>query len=1007
MSLNTVSRRRVLKGLTRCVHVHYTPQEFKSSQVDCDIGITPVDKIIIQCHNISQYKDNFTTCCKIVWSIKVMSSAPMPLGTREAVVMLTNAEVREDPKRRRDLASRVYASALSGSLELEESSDITSFGELLMATLHDPWSEIRKDSAKSLEQWAQSLSPEFCLHALNLLLAHFDYADQWQVVHGNMLGITALKAHINGTDMLQRVKTYCLYALAHSTLLVRESARHCFSALFLQDHVMRELEALIELYVTQDNEAHSEAHSFSLQSFLDCLREYVSAKRAEFLEGVRSTSISSENVSSHGTRHPSKVLHVVDLCLEHTSSTVRFSAGTLLTSIFFACEDSRDCDIAAYVVEMICSGMLDISPEQWRRCEGFMIVAHDVLVASSNKYLHTLCNSAVGRLHESILVCGYTSIIRAVAPSQHDSLLQLIIAVYSALPAVVQHQSSFELRRIVAQLLPPLVRCGLFCAVYDQLSIGPEGLTSKSTELISLFGQLNNAAPIVLAVDFQHLIFAYCIAAEVAKTTKLITEAIKAANGSQSSNGSISEEAYSLTSINSRILSTREKIGNIVHAEVSWAMAVPRRLGEEDSRLNLWSAVSTTNTSIYFSQVCRVGQILLDIFEYRLLPQLYKNTLEFQKIKPERSLILSADVVEGILMCAGVCQCLGSDMDHGSHPEMSAALHYVVKLLCTTQLLLISDVTAPIISTAVEKFINTICGVFSSLADVEIEDDDMHVTMYVSSFTDPTGPAPYNTNAARARRGSLAAKYAQLDRWLCEAVSPVLSASARIFSESDLAVLLSVCIMWLERILSDPQWISIKATAKKSVLDFIAACIVRIEIIVSGQNGSIITNDMLHAIFKVSVPVLRLSFSRDDHSVSAQLVKLCRVTRTIIAIDRTETSTFSAFESIQEIIREYCASTSFDRSSTVSECSETKALSAEETAADIDDVKVLFHTSSKEDICDEITKEKEDSFSDWDESDDEDVSTFEINKGVTPQKILRKNSSIYLAEELDLFLKTV
>lgn len=948
-------------------------------------------------------------------------------------VLTTNAEIREDPKQRRELAARIFDTALSVSNFFTADTEAYSpcFEDFLLTVLHDPWSEIRKDSAKLLAKLSKKIPQEFTLRTIESLLNRPNETEQWQVLHGNMLGITALCGHIDSAahaDLRGRVKVYCLRSLAHNTLLVRESARACFSALFLQGNVVRELEDMAHSYVAADREHNSEGHSFSLQSFLDCLGDYLHHHASEYLQGIRNMIVSGDSpedaaIPSSGgsTALSSRALRLVELCMQHLSSTVRFAAGTLLTSVFFACDKPEDSDIAAYIVRLICTSIEDPNEAEWRCREGFLIAAHDVLQDAATQYLHILCTKDISPPHEQSMEAPCL----CVAPAQHDSLKQLAIVVRRILPSVIQDQQSFELRRIAAQLLPPVVRYSLLCSAFDVIDSNRDkedvSAVSKSLSdelLCRLFGPRRGDTPSpseqpVVAEDVLEDIFFFSFSAEVAKTIKLIAEAVSSAVKSQSF-GSNSPDSSVLN--RSHIISYKLKIRNIVHADVSWALNIPRRLGEEDIRTSMWAEITSTAGTAYFGQVCFLGEILLDIFENRLLPKLYQCVRNFNHEMSAGSNIISADMIDGIIACSGVSQCLG-DADEQTHPEMSSTFSYAIRALCATQLQLpnlpaLRQTSERSISAAVETFVKVMCD--SESSDTSATDTpakDGHAAhICVQSVTDPSGsstsPALSSSGTGcSARRSSFVAKFSIIDRWLCESASPVLSASVHILSQSDLPVLISVCILWLERIFSDQHWMSIKSTTKKSVIEFIAASILRLEIILEANVRPKLDPQSLHAVLCVALPVLRLSFLKEDNSVSVQLVKLCRITRDVMmTCFNTDIPAISlmtqTFRAIQELVIDHRETRSRVLSNSSESDDDNTATSLE--AVKIDMLGEVSGINMAQDNENEINDE--DSFSDWDESEGEDTTMFEINKGTTPQKLLRKNSNIYLTEELDIFI---
>ena len=258
----------------------------------------------------------------------------------------------------------------------------SSWHEIIMESLFDPWSEIRKAVAKLLQSC--QLIPISARQAILLKLIEHStsksYANSWQIIHGTILGFGALGRGDMPHSIRENIKTICFDALSSARLPIREASRHCLKDLNLLDsQVLAQVSLRIVEHASKDNKNSTENFSNYLDGLLGVLIDAISSSESNLLEPLEGANELS-------------VFDTLDICTLHTSSTVRQSASHIFFKLY-EYEYVRP-KIYQLVIQIIDSAQhLD-----WKKIEAYMLIAEEILRSMSFKPMYFIDrhNSAIG-----------------------------------------------------------------------------------------------------------------------------------------------------------------------------------------------------------------------------------------------------------------------------------------------------------------------------------------------------------------------------------------------------------------------------------------------------------------------------------------------------------------------------------------------------------------------------------------------------------------------------------
>jgi hypothetical protein len=367
------------------------------------------------------------------------------LAIREAEMELMRSGTDVDPDAfRRNMFKLYYTELLSNQ------SDIIDISKIL-ASLHDTWSEIRKDSSKSLAKLGDNIPLETSIVLLDRLLENVSVGIPWQISHGSLLGIGALSKTICKHDVSRMVtiRQVCMTMLSNNRMPIREASSTCIRNCLLSSTTLDEsitkwnefYTSMLELAkssVKHDVDNLCEENTLELDGVLGCIRD----TRAELRVGnaISATSPAPCLV----TLDRALLLEVLHLCLGHPSSTVRQRAAGVLSLVCVPllargegeCTGEEDATLQACIDDIVSTLSAHAKGREceragWWQIEGALLVADEMLAA--------LVGSCVISLEMPIVFRPLTT------------ALQFHMADLLA-------DDVFEVRRACSQLVPSLAR---------------------------------------------------------------------------------------------------------------------------------------------------------------------------------------------------------------------------------------------------------------------------------------------------------------------------------------------------------------------------------------------------------------------------------------------------------------------------------------------------------------------------------------------------------------------
>lgn len=386
----------------------------------------------------------------------------------------------------------------------------------IIQALHATWSEIRKDTAKSIVQLG--------LYDEKLLSLILDEVDNesvllielpWQMVHGCMLGINAILLVLGlrkiDTVNSERAKTLCLRLQGYTQLLVREEVYKCLNFLFtngdkegqlaLLDSMLRGVAIILtdreraaeSLKASATSPRHLtssperspraatdvERSAYALDGTLCLLQSMLKdSSRLSDVMGTPSPPIplppSAFNAADVGATvfsgadpalpqgpqtepdSPSLLMTIMN-CMGDFSATVRQSAAAALLAVLDKC-DGGD------------KGKGVIAQNTQRSIMVYLTDQVDEAAAAAQHHSWFLLESCL-LVAEGILKRGIDSSCKLIRIRHSDdiSLTDVEVAYYSslqrALPSCIL-STSFEVRRVGSQIVPLLAR--LLCLMMPE-----------------------------------------------------------------------------------------------------------------------------------------------------------------------------------------------------------------------------------------------------------------------------------------------------------------------------------------------------------------------------------------------------------------------------------------------------------------------------------------------------------------------------------------------------------
>ena len=615
--------------------------------------------------------------------------------------------------------------------------------QLVLEGLGDSWSEIRGDTAKALgRQCSEFLPKAVCQELMGRLLSILEAANDttlpsWQVLHGALIGLYPLLA-MAAAPQQGFVQDSCLTLQYHSRLPVREAARKCFGRLLsiLPNGLSLSTGLVLQKISDISNNpttlwrfppetaatnpspsprwsaCSSTDISFCLDGLLCCMGVIIN--------------------SSSGLKEISPTINVISIisnCLGDASSTVRQSAGQNLLSLLrkaeeapSACEDKGSClECKHAVYAAILRQLEDRSASKWPQHEASLLVGEDIIRTTTLKLIEANDISDV--------------------QIRNPALYELLQVFFGAVAFALQH-AKFELRRVGAQLLPPLLRAIVLLAP-DILS------NTQALEPIIFTAPLSSQTS---------SLFHCVVISEVAKICQHFREI--------------------------KFDSTEESLAQ-QPGHHRWALEVQGRHMEDENRVAFH--VAMRKFCLSFTTAIKEERLALLLERSNLVLSLMEalqsqTTRDWPKSQEDTPMVYSCDFIESrALLCAlGRCQTL------------APAIFTDAWFVATASRRTFDPIIAP-----------SECSVAPPPSRL------------AHSLMDPSADAK--------KSGFVAA-----NRWICEAVAPVVPILVAKLSCDSLEVVVDmaptlVIASWILKSVSDPLWLDRRPAVRRGLFDTLPA----------------------------------------------------------------------------------------------------------------------------------------------------------------------------------------
>lgn len=979
----------------------------------------------------------------------------------------------EDPVLRRSHHNRLQKILISINAKTWESFDdcaVDVLAKFVHQGLNDVWSEVRKDSAKNLRLMSQIASERF-IEVLVSRLVNVDSVDQWQHLHGSLLGLVALADWIKSASAakyIDKIRQLCIVTLSHTIIPVRESAQDCFTSLFFSPADVAFLEHSISTMAGADLMNQREEHCFSIQSYLGCLQATLLSHTESVLCAILNGVVESPpEGGAPSPRGGTKMLQIIDQCMCHISSIVRLSAGTLLSSIYKSASSSDRIVICSAVIDLITVVVEDgATSVDWQANEGYLIVCNEIISLTVEEMINVFAGTR-GPYCESMSA----------------SIYKLLRCLRNCLPSYV-FTESFELRRIATHIIPPFARCILFMSEFQGSSIQSNEEDLVVDLLLNGNDDSSNAISEeqrVISRRKDSIVF-FVLLSEFVKHTKLILEAIEVLQIGFVVDGSGGVDALS---------------SGMLDDASAWAMTIPRRLGEEDFRSKLYEkliSIGSENTDAE-KKLKSFSSRLIGVLETRLLSASTEASTDFFG-DPSTGAIISADIIETLFLTYGLLNSLDRSIDDALLSTLQEKLQAVSRHIALIQLKLYLSPRGAM-SHSIDRLPEYLRGADSDKLMLQLMDvarsDGKHSTAQfalLGSVMDPAiatfegierldfglsragsedaipGPQAFTRSDSYgandllmgdgiprgdSKKLSVSSKEAVIDRFMCESISPTFVSIAKNLDSANCTFLIQLSYIWLDRFLSDPHWSSIKAASKKSILDFLGQVLMRLELSASNPDsiddnaGLCISLENITAISALALKVLKLGLQRQENAICTTSIRTCRVLSELrraarkqadddMSVEEDEFSKITVL--FKALVLKYMSSdrklartpsVNMDRSLDTSDIDiiftsdqGAKFGSALNRSTESDGpLKSLSATITSQSGAEVVEQgsgegkqgqksEPEDEFSDWDDDeDDEESDAFDLSNSKSPQKLSKMSSMMYLDSEMDLFMRYV
>lgn len=666
---------------------------------------------------------------------------------------------------------------------------IPAFISLILEGLSDTWSEIRGDTAKALSRGTGGLPIVVCQSLICTLMTILEGNDKnytptypaWQVLHGALIGLYPF-LHVAPPQQQSFIQNSCLALQRHSRLPVREAARECFGRLLsIIPDGLSVSTGLVILKISEilgsEQAGHPHnlareaprdaAHTYCLDGLLCCIGIIINS----------STSLNDISVSGVG------IVSLMCSCLGDASSTIRQIAGQNLLSLLRKVDESTvfmeiavDClECKRVIYQSIANQLEDRSVSKWPQHEASLLVGEEIIRSETLKKLEAGNLAPTG---EPFL----------------DILLFLLGKLFRATNFALMH-SKFELRRVGAQLLPPLLRAIVLFSP-DMLTgmIAAPGDVGISWEAFPGCSSLGNTSNIGEITDestqvLQRNLFHCVVLTEIAKIFQHFSE--------------VNHDDEALPRV--IVASSSSSSSSVPPPGHRWVLEVQGRHMEDENRVAFHLALrkfcmkAPSNKDMLRSKSDLLITKLTEIMIHAQLEWSRVVVAAGAETMGEVTALYSCDRLEALALYCAVVDSNFRAVVTEEQPRRS----------CDFVRELFSD--AWFVAKAARKTLETSDGDGGAATPIHAFSSLRSPVRILQSLMDPRGDSTQGTVACVAA-----------NRWICEAVAPVILvivATKGQQPDTDVLTIALVVASWISKSVSDPLWLDRRPVVRRGLFD--------------------------------------------------------------------------------------------------------------------------------------------------------------------------------------------
>lgn len=676
-----------------------------------------------------------------------------------------------------------------------ENCDQDNFDELFVYVT-DVWSVIRKECAKALTQSYSAMlevRQKAVLLALDLNFANVINDNLiWQKLDGCLLAYNAIVSSINDDLLLNSLSLHCFDLLGHMRIPIRDTAADLLIKLAAKSFDRRK---------TITDDTLTTIHTLTTSQAVET--EQVVVKLGCLLSVYDSIAVHAVIQEDSLTL----LYTCLASCMTHTASTVRQQAGHLLSNLLKSVENEHANNKLEQLIETVLQPALQ-SSQPWTFAESALIVMEEVLRSMT-------CVSSMQRLMR-------------VLDGHWDDLMA---------------HERFEVRRVILQLLPIFCRTLLLHSC-DLSTLNLTGDKVKEGELGAGLSLLLRACRLS-ALLRKHRLLEECLSATSLSLSGGEAEpwiAVEQAWGSEP-RGRLQEAEQQMLFKSSLLAQAVQPTSRHILLQqmvtfdaelVSSVVEVFKEVNAGHEHCNKDTLVALDLPELWTLATCFLQSLttrthateqLLELKQQ--LEQARESMIQVLTSLQQLSGTSSTSSFEGQIENYNAI--LPPVSDPATNPSLYARHHHThsasasaSQLLAVDMLLAPDELTTTSASTAsvvIATFSPPVTPSkpqrFSSPYGIS-SGMMMHSSSSLSVPKSPAPPSPNNLGP-NCSLTLPPPPYSALDRWMCEAIAPLLPCLCQ--SAMGGSAVLLIAIGWTKRILTDPLWLDGRKFGKTALYD--------------------------------------------------------------------------------------------------------------------------------------------------------------------------------------------